>query len=48
MARLRELADEFGYWPASTNEADIDRHCQLNAFDHLRRAAEKSRQAVAE
>src|SRR5271166_1711145 len=26
MARLRELADEFGYWPATTDEADIERH----------------------
>ncbi|HET9565195.1 MAG TPA: hypothetical protein VFP27_11995 [Mycobacterium sp.] len=31
MALLRELADEFGYWPATTDEADIDRHRRLNA-----------------
>jgi len=53
MARLRELADEFGYWPASTDEADIERHRQLNAsadfwlarshrFDHLKAAHKKS------
>ena len=26
MALLRELAEEFGYWPATTDEADIERH----------------------
>ena len=28
---LRELADEFGYWPATTEPADIQRHRALNA-----------------
>ena len=31
MALLRELADEFGYWPATTDEADIERHRRLHA-----------------
>jgi hypothetical protein len=54
MARLRELADEFGYWPATTDEADIERHRQHNKnadywlarghrFDHLRREHERRR-----
>lgn len=30
MAKLRELAAELGYWPATTDEADIDRHRRLN------------------
>ena len=57
MARLRELADEFGYWAATTDKADIERHRQLNAsadywlarrrrFDYLRRAAERCKQAA--
>ena len=57
MARLRELADEFGYWPATTDEADIECHRHLNAaadywlarrhrFDHLRRAAERCKQTA--
>ncbi len=56
MALLRELADEFGYWAATTDEADIERHRRLNAaldrnyhphrWDHLKRAAE-SRDADA-
>lgn len=29
--RLRELADELGYWPATTNPEDIERHRRLNA-----------------
>ena len=48
MALLRELADEFGYWPATTNAADIERHREHNKnavfwlarsrrFDHLAR-----------
>ncbi len=46
-ALLRELADEFGYWAATTDEADIEYHRQHNKnadywlarrhrFDHLR------------
>lgn len=31
MARLRELADEFDYWPATTDEADIERHSRALA-----------------
>jgi hypothetical protein len=31
MALLRELADEFGYWPATTNPEQIERHRRLNA-----------------
>jgi hypothetical protein len=27
--RLRELAAELGFWPATTDEADIERHRQL-------------------
>jgi hypothetical protein len=45
--RLRELAAELGFWPATTDEADIERHRQHNKnadywlarshrFDHLR------------
>jgi len=26
MQRLRELAAELGFWPATTDEADIERH----------------------
>lgn len=28
--RLRELADEFGYWPATCDPKDIERHRRLN------------------
>lgn len=28
--RLRELAAELGYWPATTGPGDIDRHRRLN------------------
>jgi hypothetical protein len=46
--RLRELAAELGFWPATTDEADIERHRQHNKnadywlarrhrFDQLRR-----------
>src|SRR5258705_13330040 len=28
--RLRELAAELGFWPATTDEADIERHRQHN------------------
>ncbi|HME50301.1 hypothetical protein [Mycobacterium sp.] len=49
MALLRELADEFGFWPATTDEADIERHREHNnnadfwlarshRFDHLKAA----------
>jgi hypothetical protein len=45
MALLRELADEFGYRAATTDEADIERHRRLNAipdgthrWDHLKAA----------
>lgn len=31
MKKLRELADELGYWPATTNDEDIERHRRLNA-----------------
>ena len=31
MKKLREYAEELGYWPATTNEEDIDRHRRLNA-----------------
>jgi hypothetical protein len=31
MARLRELAKEFGFYPATTNPGDIERHRRLNA-----------------
>ena len=39
MARLRELAAEFGYWPATTDEADIERHRRDNAADKARHEA---------
>ena len=53
--RLRELAAELGSWPATTDEADIERHQQHNKnvdywlarahrFDHLRREHERRRQ----
>ena len=29
-ARLRELAEELGFWPATTNPEDIERHRRLN------------------
>ena len=36
MARLRELSLELGFWPATTDEADIERHRQLNErFDRM-------------
>lgn len=31
MTELRKLAAELGYWPATTNPEDIDRHRRLNA-----------------
>ncbi len=53
--RLRELAAELGFWPATTDEADIERHRQHNKnadhwlarhhrFDHLRQEHELRRQ----
>jgi hypothetical protein len=52
--RPRELAAELGFWPAITDEADIEPHRQhdKNAdwlaraprFDHLRREHERRRQ----
>jgi len=53
MALLRELAKEFGYLPATTNEADIARHREHNKnadfwlarshrFDHRKAAHKKS------
>lgn len=30
MALLRELAAEFGYWPATTRPEDVARHRRLN------------------
>ncbi len=36
MARLRELAVEFGFWPATTDPDDVGRHRQLNErFDRM-------------
>ena len=29
-ARLREFAEELGFWPATTNPEDIERHRRLN------------------
>lgn len=29
-ARLRELAEELGFWPATTNPEDIERRRRLN------------------
>ena len=29
-ARMRELARELGFWPATTNPKDIERHRRLN------------------
>ena len=29
-ARMRELAEELGFWPATTNPEDIERHQRLN------------------
>lgn len=54
MTKLRELAKELGYWPASTDEESVERHRRLNAsadywlarshrFDHLRRRTELQR-----
>lgn len=44
MKKLRELADELGYWPATTNDEDIDRHRRLNAaLDKAHTAEEISR-----
>ena len=48
MAFLRELAAELGFWPATTDEADIERHREHNVnadfwlarshrYDHLKR-----------
>ena len=48
MALLRELAAELGFWPATTNPDDIERHREHNTnadfwlarsrrFDHLAR-----------
>jgi hypothetical protein len=52
MNRLRELTAELGFMPATTDEADIERHRQHNnnadywlarrhRFDHLRREHER-------
>ena len=49
MALLRELAAELGYWPATTNPDDIERHREHDAnadfwlarshrFDHLKKS----------
>lgn len=44
-ARLRELARELGFWPATTNPEDIERHRRLNkaldAAPDLDKAAKK-------
>ena len=53
---LRELAAELGFWPATTEVADIEHHRQHNnnadywlarrhRFDHLRRGARASETA---
>jgi hypothetical protein len=53
--RLRELAAELDFWPATTDEADIEHQRQHNEnadywlarvhrFDHLRREHERRRQ----
>jgi len=39
MALLRELAKEFGYWPAGTHEDDTERHRRDNAADKARHEA---------
>ena len=39
MARLRTLADELGFWPATTDPADIERHRRDNAADKARHEA---------
>jgi hypothetical protein len=55
LVRLRELAAELGFWPATTDEADIEHHRQHNKnadywlarshrIDHLRREHELRRQ----
>lgn len=31
LSKLKELSEELGYWPATTNEADIEEHRRLNA-----------------
>ena len=31
LPRLRRLADELGFWPATTDPEDIERHRRLNA-----------------
>jgi hypothetical protein len=31
MSKMRELAAELGYWPATTDDEDIERHRRLNA-----------------
>ena len=36
MALLRELAHELGFWPATTDEADIERHRRENVADEVR------------
>ncbi len=52
MARLRELATEFGFWPATSDPEDIEAHRQHNKnadywlarrhrFDHLKRVRER-------
>lgn len=53
--RLPELAAELGFWPATTGEADIERHRQQkknadywlarrHRFDHLRHEHDHRRQ----
>jgi hypothetical protein len=55
MNRLPELTAELGYWPAMADEADVERHRELNKatdywlarshrFDHLRREQVRRRQ----
>ena len=54
LVRLRELAAEFGFWPATTDPDDIERHREHNKnadfwlarshrFDHLKAAYRKTR-----
>ena len=55
--KSRELAEQFGYWPATMDPEDIERHRRHNEaadywlarsrrFDHLRRRAEMVKAAT--
>ena len=54
MVKLRELAAEFGYYPATTDDESIERHRKHNAnadfwlarsqrFDHLKESSLRTR-----